>query len=224
MPRFFCTMINKWNLPRETTQVACPISFRNRKPGLDNGRMSLVSLLIQTCKHLLYWIFPNVGECSGYLYSVGSLPDVSSVSGLSVESTWLSCKRCSLSPMLHSLCCEVGKAGSRCVVNIDVKAAWRAACPQSPGGAPVLRGMRCVLCGEGRASHQRPALRWVSDCERTVVHCDFMRGECRVPCLLYFLDPRTPPPPRTYTHTEQPEVQCLQTYFGKHCVTSYVQN
>lgn len=29
---FFCTMINKWNLSRETTQMACPISFQNRMP------------------------------------------------------------------------------------------------------------------------------------------------------------------------------------------------
>lgn len=34
MPRFFCTMINKWNLSRETTQMACPISFRTESPAV----------------------------------------------------------------------------------------------------------------------------------------------------------------------------------------------
>lgn len=209
--KFFCTMINKWNLPRETTQVACPVSFRNRKPGLDNGRMSLASLLIQTCKHLLYWIFPNVGECTGYLYSVGSLPNISSVSWLGrsrapgCHANVAACHRC------YGLCREMGRAGtlgsvgSRCVVNIDVIAAWCAARPQRPAGRPFSRGCPCVP-----VTSVLP-LRWVSDLERTVVRCDFMRGECSVPCLPYFLDPRTFLP-NTHTHTSL-EVQCLQMYF-----------
>lgn len=32
---FFCTMMNKWNLCRETTQMACPVSFQHRKPRHD---------------------------------------------------------------------------------------------------------------------------------------------------------------------------------------------
>lgn len=43
MPRIFCTMINKWNLSRETTQMACRVSFQNRKPSRDNSRISLSS-------------------------------------------------------------------------------------------------------------------------------------------------------------------------------------
>jgi len=207
MPRFFCIMINKWNLPRETTQVACPVSFRNRKPGLDNGRMSLASLLIQTCKHLLYWIFPNVGECTGYLYSVGSLPNISSISQLGrsrapgCHANVAACHRC------YGLCCEMGRAGtlgnagSRCVVNIDVIAAWCAARPQRPPGRPFSGGCPCVLCTEdrARASPQRPVLRWVSDLERTVVHCDFMRENvaCRVFPTSQTLGLSSP----THTHT-----------------------
>lgn len=183
MPRFFCTMINKWNLPRETTQVACPISFRNRKPGLNNSRMSLVSLLIQTCKHLLYWIFRNIGECSGYLYSVGSLPDVSSVSGLSVESTWLPCKHCSLSPMLHSLCYEVGKAGSRCVVSIDVIAAWHAACPQSPAGCPFSGG--CAARCAGRTRPVTSVLRRGGSQTVNVLLCIVILWEENVVCHVF---------------------------------------
>lgn len=42
---FFCTMINKWNLSRETAQMACPISFQNRKPRHDNWQAS----------HFFFW-------------------------------------------------------------------------------------------------------------------------------------------------------------------------
>lgn len=53
---FFCTMINKWNLSRETTQMACPISFQNRKPCHDSWQASHSSFgqNRQTCSAVFF--------------------------------------------------------------------------------------------------------------------------------------------------------------------------
>lgn len=67
MPRFFCTMINKWNLSRETTQMACRISFQTESPAVTKTESLSLLILIEIHKNLLPWIFLNIDEWTGYL-------------------------------------------------------------------------------------------------------------------------------------------------------------
>lgn len=54
-------MINKWNLPRETTQMACPISFQNKKPSRNERRISNLSP-DGSMKRFALWVLLDIGE------------------------------------------------------------------------------------------------------------------------------------------------------------------
>lgn len=67
---FFGTMINKWNLSRETTQMAFPIFIPDQKAPPGQGAKGLTSLLIKIGKNLLCRIFLNIGEWTSHLQTV----------------------------------------------------------------------------------------------------------------------------------------------------------
>lgn len=63
-------MINKWNLSRETTQMAFPIFIPEQKAPPGQGAKGLTSLLIKIGKNLLCRIFLNIGEWTSHLQTV----------------------------------------------------------------------------------------------------------------------------------------------------------
>ena len=173
MPRFFCTIINKCNLSRETTQMACRVSFQVDSPAMTTAESCLV--LIEMGEN---WLLPfsNICEQTEYLYTVISLPNGNLLS-------WLLTLRVVVTQRL-----QLFNDIESCLEARAVDALW---------GKPRLSGCRCwphscmstashrapcLPCGHTRAvrlvAAEHSPLPHTRNLSHTVVHCDFPGGEC----------------------------------------------